>query len=193
MVYRIISQNICFSFSQNFKFLCEIQLFPLSSLWHLRHGVTEVERMDAAKRWAKCQDHFLNTALQKGNIPHTAQHHHLSIITCPNALCPILPPSSLWSAPLTHLDTQTLQSLNSRSLETRGLGDGQEQCMDSGSERGGWAEAWWNCPAMPMLLWRKSYSNLVKPPLFFCSWCWKSKSPLFLQSLSFQLEQHFSE
>lgn len=147
MVYRIISQKSLLQFFPKFQVpvwnRSVYQILLLSSLWHLRRGITEGQRVDATKRWAKCRDHFLSTASQEGNIPNTAQHYHLFIITCPDALCPILPPSSLWSAQcqLTHLKIQTLQSLNSRSLGTRGVGDAREWCMASGTEWGGWAEA----------------------------------------------------
>lgn len=116
MVYRIISQKSVLQFFPKVEVsvwdTAVYQIFPLSSLWHLRYGITEGERIDAAKRWAKCQDCFLNTASQKGIIPNTAQHYHLFGITCPNALCPIFPPSSLQStrSQLTHLEIQTCRA-----------------------------------------------------------------------------------
>lgn len=53
----------------------------------------------------------------------------------PTILAPIRP------EPAQTLGDTDMQSLNSRSLETRGLGDAQEWCMDSGTEWVGWAEA----------------------------------------------------
>lgn len=78
--------------------------------------------------------------LKKGIFPTQP-----NIITSSSShvLCPILPPPSLWAAQcqLARLEKWTLQSLNSRNLETRGLGDAQEWYMDSGTEWVGWAEA----------------------------------------------------